>query len=61
MSTWEKVYESCEKCQGYAARRQKVLVPAMVATRRRTGESTQEVIDRFMGGVHARHLAGGSL
>lgn len=51
-------YRVCPACIGYAQVRQPVIVPAMAARAQVTGETTIEILDRFMGGVHDRHLAG---
>jgi len=53
-----KQYVTCPSCIEYAQIRQSVLAPAFVARKRQTGESTQQILDRFMTGVHARHLDG---
>lgn len=54
-------WESCVPCLAYATRRRSVLSPAMAVAAIKNGESSAEIVDRYMGGVHARHLAGGSL
>ena len=54
-------YQDCPTCIGYAEDRRPVLVPALADRRAVTGESSQEILDRYMSGVHDRHLAGLSL
>lgn len=54
-------YVNCEICITYAEGRITVLPQAIVAEKAKTGESSQEVLDRYMTGVHDRHLAGLSL
>jgi hypothetical protein len=54
-------YRNCPDCTAYAERRMPVLAPAMAETLAKTGETSQQILDRYMTGVHERHLAGGSL
>lgn len=51
-------YRLCHDCIIYIQVRQPVLAPAMAATKRVTGETSRQILDRYMGGVHDRHLAG---
>jgi hypothetical protein len=51
-------YRLCGDCVHYIQVRRDVLIPAFVARKRVTGETSREILDRFMDGVHARHLAG---
>ena len=54
-------YVNCETCITYAEGRITVLPQAIVDDEAKTGESSQEVLDRYMTGVHERHLSGLSL
>ena len=54
-------WESCVACLAYATRRRRLLAPAMADAAIANGESSDEIVERYMGGVHARHLAGGLL
>lgn len=54
-------YETCDTCITYAEGRVTVLSQAIVDEKAKTGESSQDVLDRYMTGVHYRHLAGLSL
>jgi hypothetical protein len=49
-------FETCPTCLAYAERRLPVLAPAMVAEMDRTGETSQQIVDRYMTAVHVRHL-----
>lgn len=51
-------YRNCPDCIQYAEVRRPVVVPAMAERRSETGETSEQILDRFMGGVHARHLSG---
>jgi len=51
-------YRNCYDCITYAEARMSVVVPAMAERREETGETAQQILDRYMTGVHARHLAG---
>lgn len=51
----------CPTCQAHLHRRRHVLLPLFGQTMQRTGEPAHEVRARFLGGLHARHLGGGSL
>lgn len=51
-------YASCAACMSYAAARRPVLAPAFADTSLRTGEDPVALIDRYMTGVHQRHLDG---
>jgi hypothetical protein len=51
-------YVTCPDCMDYAEQRRPVLVPAMADARKATGETSDEILTRFMTGVHARHLSG---
>jgi hypothetical protein len=51
-------YRECVDCIVYVQLRQPVLAPAMAAVKRVTGETSRQILDRYMGGVHDRHLAG---
>lgn len=54
-------YRECPVCVEYADRRRSVLGPAVAEHCFRTEEPVAETIDRYMTGVHQRHLAGLSL
>ena len=54
-------YADCEICITYAEGRITVLPQAIVDEKAKTGETSQEVLDRYMTGVHERHLSGLSL
>lgn len=54
-------YEDCRDCFLYGQRRMSVLIPAMHEQRMKTGETARQILDRYMTGVHARHLSGLSL
>jgi hypothetical protein len=54
-------YHDCFECIGYMERRRTVLLPAMARRRSETGETAQQILDRYMSGVHRRHLSGLSL
>lgn len=54
-------YEICPECMIYASGRTGVLPRAMAAVRTETGETSKEILDRYMTGVHERHLSGLSL
>jgi len=49
-------YMTCRGCGAYLRRRAAVLGPAMAAVLDRTGENAEKLLDRYMTGVHARHL-----
>lgn len=51
-------YKACGACARYAIARTLVLRPHVARHCLLTGEHPLEVVDRFMAGVHARHLAG---
>lgn len=51
-------YETCPDCIGYAVRRLPAILDAMATETERTGETARQIIDRYMTGVHDRHLAG---
>lgn len=51
-------YYDCTKCLVYMAERQGVVIPAMAERRAETGETSQQILDRYMTGVHDRHLSG---
>lgn len=51
-------YKACHQCTRYMISRRAALAPAMAEVVIETGESPREVADRFMAGVHARHLEG---
>jgi hypothetical protein len=51
-------YRNCPDCIAYGEARMTVVVPAMAERRAETGETSQQILDRYMGGVHQRHLAG---
>jgi hypothetical protein len=51
-------YQECEHCIIYMTVRRPVLLPAMARVIAKTGETGQEILDRYMAGVHKRHLAG---
>lgn len=51
-------YEDCRDCFVYGQRRMEVLIPALHERRIQTGETAQQILDRFMTGVHSRHLSG---
>lgn len=51
-------YERCPDCNAYAERRRPVLVPAFGRVMQRTGETAQQIIDRYFAGVHRRHMTG---
>lgn len=53
-----RAFENCPDCIEYAEARVSVLTPAFVERREVTGETAQQIIDRYMSGVHTRHLAG---
>jgi hypothetical protein len=52
------ITDDCQQCRDYADVRTLVLVPAMAERCEETGETPKQIADRFMLGVHARHLAG---
>lgn len=54
-------YVECETCITYAEGRITVLPQAIADEKAKTGESSQEVLDRYMTRVHYRHIAGFSL
>lgn len=54
-------YTTCITCIDYMERRKAVLLPAFVMHKAETGETSQQILDRYMGGVHDRHLTGFSL
>jgi hypothetical protein len=54
----ETPYHQCPDCLVYAGVRMTVLWPVLAERRGETGETGEEILDRYMGGVHARHLAG---
>jgi hypothetical protein len=51
-------YKACGACARYAIARRRVLKWHIAVHCVSTGESVPAVVDRFMAGVHARHLAG---
>lgn len=51
----------CPTCDAYFTRRMPVIVRAIGLHVVRTGESPERVCNRFVRGVHDRHLAGLSL
>ena len=51
-------YRTCQTCIEYAEVRRPVIVPALVDRSVETGETSEQILDRFMGGVHERHLSG---
>jgi hypothetical protein len=51
-------YSECSDCIDYMAVRQRVVMPAMGRRMIDTGETARQILDRFMAGVHERHLAG---
>ena len=54
-------YTTCTTCITYAEGRQSVLAQALADQCAATDETSQEILDRYMGGVHDRHLSGLSL
>ena len=54
-------YNTCLTCMGYTNGRFGVLVPALAEHRAVTGETSQQILDRYMAGIHERHLSGLSL
>lgn len=52
------VHQLCPTCTRYAEKRMTVLVPAMAEHCQRTGEDPTRCLNRYMSGVHNRHLAG---
>lgn len=48
----------CGPCASYAATRLPTLASALARRCEETGETSQEIVDRFMAGVHDRHLSG---
>jgi hypothetical protein len=54
-------YMACVTCIEYAEGRTPVLIPAMHERRMETGETSQQILDRYMTGVHKRHMNGLSL
>lgn len=56
-----RTYISCPDCSDYMERRRSVVLPALAAHSNETGESAGAILDRYMTGVHARHLSGLSL
>ena len=54
-------FHECPDCIAYMERRKRVVVPAIAETCTKTGETASAILDRYMTGVHERHLAGGSL
>lgn len=51
-------YERCPDCSAYATRRRDALVPAFGRQMQETGETAQQIIDRYFAGVHRRHMTG---
>jgi hypothetical protein len=51
-------YQTCTDCIDYMEARHAVIVPALAERREETGETAQQILDRYMGGVHDRLLAG---
>ena len=54
-------YVNCATCITYAEGRTTVLPQALADERAKTGETSREILDRYMGAVHERHLSGLSL
>jgi hypothetical protein len=54
-------FHDCPTCIAYSSRRLPVLAPAMARRLRDTGETSAEILTRYMTGVHDRHVAGLSL
>ena len=57
----EPDYYNCQTCILYANGRVSVLPQAIVDYGAKGDETAAEVLDRYMTGVHARHLSGLSL
>lgn len=53
-----ETYVTCPTCMDYAEQRRPVLVPAIREHCDRTSEAPDEALNRYMTGVHARHLSG---
>ena len=54
-------FHGCRECIHYFADRGDLLKPAMADRIRQTGESAGQILERYMTGVHNRHLSGLSL
>ena len=54
-------YNTCLTCINYAADRFDVLVASFAEHCAETNETSQQALDRYMTGVHERHLSGLSL
>ena len=54
-------YVNCATCATYINTREQSLRPALEGHIAKSGETRGEIFDRFMGGVHDRHLSGLSL
>lgn len=53
-----KAYEICVICTLYAAKRADALVPALARESKETGETSQQVLDRYMSKIHELHESG---
>ena len=53
-----KPYRLCSTCIEYAEERMPLLTQPMADRRAETGETSVQILDRYMTGVHARHLSG---
>lgn len=51
-------YETCPACIEYAVRRLSAILEHLADAADKTGETARQIIDRYMTGVHDRHLAG---
>lgn len=51
-------YHTCPACIEYGEVRFSVLTPALAKRSDETGETAQQILDRYMSGVHDRHLSG---
>jgi hypothetical protein len=54
----DRLYRTCQTCREYGEARMSTLVPAMAARRAETGETSEQILDRYMNGVHERHMSG---
>jgi hypothetical protein len=51
-------YVTCPDCIEYGSVRFSILTAALAVRSQQTGETSQQILDRYMDGVHQRHLSG---
>lgn len=51
-------YKGCATCIEYIDARAHVLAPAFTKHRAKSGETASQILERYMTGVHQRHLSG---